>query len=239
MDTEQHKTDSQPIEEKTVVGAVKYVVLPPHEIPYSEQVKESEPVPVQKDMTEQSYASPIINNIPDGGRDNNDGMGALAGILPIALLAPLLGLNRRDGEGRNLEAVIAEQMGDLRHEIGETAIAGLKQAFEADKDALRAGFKAEIETLKVANQLENKIDFKVGEVMKEVGFMKSSMDNKFCELEHQVERGFAHVAERELKEEITELKESISARNAADTNGLLAQLVTLLGGVPTPLAKKA
>lgn len=223
-------------EEKNGVAQVNYHVLGPHVSPEKETVE-------KKNMSEQSYASPIINNIPDGDGNRNGGMeGALAGILPLAFLAPLLkGFNGENNGGRNIEAVIAEQLGNLRKDVSDSTVNGLKQSFQAEKDAIIAGFKAQLETEKAINKIENKIGECCEETSNKLFAIEKTMDNKFCEMSHQVERGFAHVAERELSETLRrEREENASLKETIRDRSLLTDLLTSIGVVSPilPLAKK-
>lgn len=203
-----------------------------------------EPVEVEKEyMKEASNGSPIINMVPDGGRDGGSGLeGALAGVLPLALLAPLFrggfGGNENGG-GRNIEAVIAEQIGDLRHDIGENAISTLKQAFEADKDALKAGFEAKIGTLEAVNKIDNKISQMEESTQNKFFQLEKTVDNKFSELSHQVEKGFAKVTEDELKRENSVLRERLEHSDRdGQTRAIVSEILTAIG-LPTPILASA
>lgn len=186
---------------------------------------------IKKNMSTE-YASPVINNIPDGG-GNDGGLGALAGILPIALLAPLLGLGRGfgrggEGEGRNFEAVIAEQVGDVRHEIGE-AVSSLKSEIcDSEKEAIKAGFEARLEAKESKFDLSNKIDCKVGEVEKSVEFMRVDMDKQFCHVERMLDEKFTRLEIAHKNEEIQSLKARIAVQDT------VTSILTALG-VPSPV----
>ncbi len=207
--------------------------------------KEDTEIVHHKHMSEQTTASPIMNILPNGSDNGGNGYGlegALAGILPLAFLAPLLrGFGNNEGNGRNLEAVIAEQVGDLRHDIGETAIQGLKQAFEADKDALRAGFEAKIGTLEAINKIDNKIEECCEETQNKFFEIQKSMDEKFCHLSHEMEKGFAHVEEQALRKENEVLKERLFADSQREqTRAIVTDILAAVGIVsPVSLAKKA
>lgn len=238
MDTEQ----KEHVEEKTIEGTVKYVVLPDHEKPYSATNS------VKKIMTEQTTASPIMNILPNGGAGRDDGyggMGALASILPIALLAPLLtgrGFGRDgEGSGRNLEAVIAEQVGDIRHDLGESTVSNLKETFHAEKDAIIAGFKAQLETEKAINKIENKIGECCEEEQKAIAHLKSDMDKQFCHVEEMMEAKFNRLEMDEKNEQIRTLRERLEvSERASQTATIISTILGAVGVVvPVPLAKKA
>lgn len=219
--------------------------------------------PKQKSMSEQSTGSPIINMVPDGGRSGNGdafgGMGAMATMFPMLAMLGLLGgrgfgngFGGGDGfgGGRALEAVIAEQIGDVRHDIGAEAIASLKESFAADKDAIRAGFAAELAGVKAGleSKLEteraiNKIDEHITESTEHTGnklfAIEKSMDDKFCGLKEEMLKGFASVKEREILDELrVERNRNAQLHETIRDRALLTDFLTAIG-VPTPVTPLA
>lgn len=191
-------------------------------------------------MKEASNGSPIINMVPDGGgRDNGYGLeGALAGILPLAFLAPLLkgGFGGNEG-GRNIEAVIADQVGNLRHDVAVSEIASLKQAFEADKDAVRAGFDAKIAGLEAKLETERavaKLEGKIGECCEQTGnklfAIEKTMDDKFCGMKAEMLKGFADCRDRELHETIRiERERNVTLLTQLNNQTIVTSILTALG----------
>ncbi len=182
------------------------------------------------------YASPVINNIPsgegcNGGHGYDNGLGALAGILPIALLAPLLtgrGFGREEGGGRALEGVIAEQVGNLRHDIGESTVSTLKESFQAALDATKAGFEAKVSALQATNSIENKIGECCAETQKAFCGLRAEMDNKFCHTDELIEAKFNHMELENRDEKIRALEARIAVQDT------VTAILTSLG-VPSPI----
>lgn len=200
----------------------------------------------EKIMSENSNASPAITNVmPAGVGDNYGGMGALAGILPIALLAPLLGLNRGAGVGEGainlaeLGAVrrdVGDAKSDLRESIGRVSENFLNRAFEAEKAGIESKFTAQIETLKAVNNLDNKID-RTREILERM------IDNIGTKLSDN----FTKLSLDQANATIGALKEQVSSMNAnASTNAIVSALKAVTcsavtdcgcGGVVVPAVK--
>lgn len=214
-----------------------------------------------KHMTEQTTASPIMNILPNGSGGGCDGghgyggMEALAGILPIALLAPLLtgrGFGRDGGEGGGSRIELAE-LAAIRHDIGESTVANLKESFQAAKDGIVAGFDAKIagieakfetkvEGEKVLNALENKINHCCEETQKSFCELEGKMEKDFCALKSEMFAGFAAQKERETLEALREAREANAVLTTTiNQRALLTDILTSIGLVSpiVPLAKKA
>lgn len=111
---------------------------------------------------------------------------------------------------------------------------------DAEKEAIKAGYEARIESLNtksdlLANQNANTISIK--DDVKDFRFANdkqfcetnTNIDKQFCSLEHsldkrfqcletEVQRGFHHLAERELKEENRRLREQLESNRFRNTN---------------------
>lgn len=202
------------------------------------------------------YASPVINNIPDGGGcqgNHSNGMEALAGILPIALLAPLLsgrgfgGRDGGDGGGRTLEGVVAEQVGNLRHDIGESTIQNLKESFHASETALAAAFEAKMEGMKAAfeaklegekviNHVDNKINECCEETQKALCGLRGDMDKQFCRTDELIQAKFNRLELENKDEKIAALTRQITMQ---DTVTAILTAFGVASPIVGPLAKKA
>lgn len=183
----------------------------------------------KKPMTEQTTASPIMNILPNGSAGNGDGyggMGALASILPIALLAPLLSGINRNGTSTGLADIqTLTDLGSVRKDIGDSkfelmkatndqSMTFLQRAFEAEKAGMTAGFEAKLETLKAVNLLDNKIDRRTEVLERMIENLDRSLGGKLAD---------ANVAN--LQGTVSILKDQIAGMTASNnTNAVISAL---------------
>lgn len=216
--------------------------------------------------------SRMVDNEPvffgGGSGYGNEGLGGGLGL--IALLA-LLGGNRNGGGlfGNNgggsgtaaVEGLVSNiELGDLRQEVADVKSSikesilnqtiGLGNEFRgidarlcaSEKDAIKAGYKSRIQTLELGTTLSNKIDCEVEALKDKVNYFQVNVDKQFCELSHEMEKGFHKVEERELKEENRDLRERLFRDSQNTQTALIVQAIQGLAsaiGVTTtvPLAK--
>lgn len=210
---------------------------------------------------------PVFFGGGTGGGYNN-GFGGELGL--IALLA-LLGGNRNGGGlfGNNgggsgtaaVEGLVSNiELGDLRQEVSDIKSSikesilnqtiGLGNEFRgidaklcaSEKDAIKAGYEARIQTLELGTTLSNKIDCEVNQVKEKLNHFEVNVDKQFCNLSHEMEKGFHKVEERELKEENRDLRERLFRDSQNTQTALIVQAIQGLAsaiGVTTtvPLAK--
>lgn len=171
--------------------------------------------------------------IHDSGRGNdNTGLGALAGILPIALLAPLLtgrGLGgERDGGGDRGVAREVELAAILR-DNHENAIATLTAAKNAEIESVRQAsetrviLQADFAKLALENcGNTNKVENKIEECCRET-------QEQFCQLKAEVARETDRILARMTFDEERRMQNRIIA---LETSIRDINLLSAIRGVP-------
>lgn len=110
---------------------------------------------------------------------------------------------------------------------------------ESEKAAIEAKFEAKLETRDAVLKLNEKIDHEVEEVSEQLDSFEKSVDNKFCSLERRIDKQFCDLRERELQEEIRDLKNELSESNQSTlTANIVTQILAAIGVAPA-LTKKA
>lgn len=132
---------------------------------------------------------------------------------------------------------------------------------DAEKEAIKAGYEARIESLQTKSELlsnQNANTISIKDDIKDFRFAtdkqfcetNSNIDKQFCNLDHRldkqfrcledtVQRGFACLNERELKEEIRQLRDQVEKQRFGTVNHELHELKHDLNKVLCGLSKVA
>lgn len=118
-----------------------------------------------------------------------------------------------------------------------------QRVWGVEKETLKQGFEDRIKLLEVENKLFGKMDCDKAQVEHKLNAIENDINKKFCDLSHKIEKGFFDCEQKELKSEITKLKEELCASRAEiQTATIISSVLGAFGiAVPPaiPAAKKA
>lgn len=178
-----------------------------------------------------------------------------------AMLAALLSQQNYRKNDDGLDQTIANQVSELRRDVAKSesdlkdSVSGIKDTIQrlqlentinfkdldnrlctSEKEQLKATFENREKLLDTKYQLSEKIDRESEIIKKDLIQFRFDVDKQFCEVQHQIEKGFDKVQVDGLKERIANLKDELNeTRDSKQTSDIVSNVLrALLPTTATP-----